>query len=72
MEEIWCDVCGAKFRNGCICGNDTLPLPDKEDRWVGMDGHAYVGDKNRASLAYHDTDNCRCPQGANFDPDSWY
>lgn len=69
--DIWCEDCGAYFRESCLCG-DNLPLPTREDRWTGMDGHAYVGDKNRASLAYHDTDNCRCPSSPNFDPDSWY
>lgn len=71
--DIWCEDCGAEQRNQCYCPETVaLPQPEREDRWVGMDGHAYVGDKSRPSLAYHDTDNCRCPGSANFDPDSWY
>lgn len=68
--DLWCEDCGAEFRNQCTCGDD-LPI-EGEDRWVGLDGHAYVGDKKRSSLAMHDTDNCRCPSSPNFDPDSWY
>ena len=70
-EELWCDVCGAKFREQCTCP-DQPPEPTLEERWVGIDGHAYVGDKKHSAGAYHDTENCRCPQGANFDPEEWY
>lgn len=69
--DIWCEDCGAVFRNDCHCPGNP-PLPDKTERWTGFDGHAYVGDPQRASSALHDTANCRCPGSANFDPDEWY
>jgi hypothetical protein len=71
MDEVYCEDCGAMFRNDCHC-DGIQEVSEKEDRWVGMDGHAYVGDKKRSSMAMHDTDNCRCPSSPNFDPDSWY
>jgi hypothetical protein len=74
MDEIYCDECGAQFRNQCHCEAIWMneATAEVEERWTGMDGHVYVGDPKRASQAYHDTDNCRCPGSANFDPDSWY
>ena len=71
--DIWCADCGAEFREQCHCpGNEDTPAPEKTDRWVGVDGHAYVGDSQRPSSAWHDTEHCRCPQSPNFDPESWY
>lgn len=72
MDEIYCEDCGAQFRNDCYCGAPQPPVSEIQERWTGIDGHAYVGDPKRSSAAMHDTDRCHCPGSANFDPDSWY
>ena len=72
ITEIWCEDCQAQFRDQCHCPGTDVPIPDRRDRWVGIDGHAYIGEADRPSSAFHDTDNCRCPASPNFDPDSWY
>jgi len=74
--DLWCDDCGAEQRGQCVCpdraqkeaGLDTTT----DDRWTGFDGHAYMGDIRRPSLAYHDDANCRCPSGAKHNPDDWF
>lgn len=76
MEEIYCDECGAQFRNQCHCEAmaDHINGVDRDapsEVWRGMDGHLYEGDPKRASMAYH-RDDCGCPGSVNFDPDSWY
>jgi hypothetical protein len=70
MDEIYCEDCGAEFRNNCHC-EPQAPQPEVTEVWRGMDGHLYEGDPKRASGAYH-RDDCGCPGSVNFDPDSWY
>jgi hypothetical protein len=70
MDEIYCDECGAQFRNSCYC-DGYQPEPEVTEVWRGMDGHKYIGDPKRPSSAYH-ADDCGCPGSTNFDPDSWY
>ena len=65
MDEIFCEDCGARFRNECHC-EPQLPISDKQETWYGIDGHKYVGDPKRASLAYH-ADDCRC-----YTSEDWY
>lgn len=57
--EIYCDECGAQFRNSCHC-QPQPPISDKQERWTGMDGHAYIGDPQRSSAAMHDDERCLC------------
>jgi len=58
--DIWCEDCGAQFRNHCRCPDTlALPLPEASDVWVGADGHRYVGDRSRPSSAFH-ADDCPC------------
>jgi len=72
MDEIYCDDCGAYFRNDCHCdGLEENVRPEPFEVWRGMDGHLYEGNSNRASLAWH-RDDCGCPGSTNFDPDAWY
>lgn len=78
MDEIYCEDCGARFRNDCTCPSDDYieyyieyPDPETSEHWRGMDGHLYYGDPKRASSAMHD-EYCGCPGSVNFDPDSWY
>jgi hypothetical protein len=59
VTGMWCEDCGTQFRSQCACGPDDLPVPERRDRWVGIDGHTYVGDPARPSLAYH-ADDCAC------------
>jgi hypothetical protein len=72
MDEIYCDECGAMFRNQCFCEAIAMEAePEVQAVWRGMDGHLYEGDPKRASMAWH-RDDCGCPGSTNFDPDSWY
>lgn len=70
MDEIYCEDCKATFRNQCIC--EPQEVSEIQERWRGMDGHAYIGDPKRSSMAMHDDETCGCPGSANFDPESWY
>lgn len=71
--DIYCEDCGAEFRQDCQCLEQIESIDIfAQERWVGYDGHAYIGDKSRPSAAFHDDENCRCPRSANFDPESWY
>lgn len=72
MDELFCEDCGAQFVNQCNCAKpDELEyiaeINSKNETWVGIDGHKYIGDPKRASLAYH-ADDCRCIT----DPEGWY
>lgn len=69
MDEIYCEDCGARFRNDCYC--EPQEVSEVQETWRGMDGHKYIGDPRRASQAYH-ADDCGCPGSINFDPESWY
>jgi hypothetical protein len=76
MDEIYCEDCGAQFRNQCHCETMWAEIngtsePEVKEKWRGMDGHLYEGDPKRASQAWH-RDDCGCPGSSNFDPDSWY
>jgi len=71
MPEVWCNECGSEFGP---CQHDTTTdlekraeVNAKRERWHGADGHAYIGDPDRASVAYHDDENCLCG-----DPEAWY
>jgi hypothetical protein len=68
--ELYCEDCGAEFRNQCHCSPQE-PVSEEQETWRGMDGHLYIGDPTRASIASH-ADNCGCPGSVNFDPESWY
>lgn len=68
--DIYCEDCGAIFRNDCYC-EPQEPVSEVKWTWRGMDGHLYEGDPKRSSAAYH-RDDCGCPGSTNFDPDSWY
>lgn len=58
--DIYCDVCGATFRNACRCEPVAdFPDPETSKSWRGIDGHAYYGDPERASQAMH-SDSCGC------------
>lgn len=69
MEEIYCEECNARFRDQC---RHVDALPTGSDRWEGIDGHAYIGDKRYPSSAYHDTDKLQVPTGTQLDPEAWY
>lgn len=75
--EIYCDECGAQWRNHCVCpvSDDVAAvlhlLDNPPETWRGVDGHKYVGDPKRASSADH-AEDCGCPGSVNFDPESWY
>lgn len=71
MDELYCGDCMARFRNDCHC-SPQLPISEKKETWRGANGHLYIGDSKRASLALHNTEECGCPMSSNFDPDSWY
>ena len=71
MDEIYCEDCGARFRNSCYCDGFVTDSDDVKETWRGMDGHKYIGNPRWASQAYH-ADDCGCPGSSNFDPDSWY
>lgn len=58
--DIWCEDCGAAFRNTCHCPETTaLPAPRRNEKWIGADRHEYVGDPDQRSLAFH-SDTCPC------------
>lgn len=71
MDEIYCEDCGAYFRNDCHCEPQPIVTDVDVATWRGMDGHFYEGDPKRASMAMH-RDDCGCPGSVNFDPDRWY
>ena len=72
--EIYCEDCGARFRNDCHCDPPVaeVEIKGEDQTWRAVDGHLYIGDPQRASQAWHDTEHCGCPQSKNFDPDRWY
>lgn len=62
--ELWCEECGARWREQCSCP-DQPPMPTRDERWIGVDGHAYRGELSRPTLALHDVEHCDgCRKGA--------